>query len=169
MKNLKKIMNRIKKYIQNKLYGKYYPVNEDTKDIFLEQHRNYFYLMIKQEQSYLLWNIELQYRKYEKILSSNKTLLGFPNYKNIIKNKEIMQFAARKTEPLREQVENLDMIKDRLSYEGINEITLDDINYVYGLRYLRRKHENIVFIIQGCFIISLMFFFGLLYKMGFVV
>lgn len=34
MKNLKKIMNRIKKYIQNKLYGKYYPVNEDTKDIF---------------------------------------------------------------------------------------------------------------------------------------
>lgn len=162
---MEKIMNRLKKYIQNKLHGKYYPVNEDTKDIFLEQHRNYFYLMIKQEQSYLLWNIELQYRKYEKQLLSNKTLLGFPNYKNIIKNKEIMQFVARKTEPLREQVESL----NRLSYKGINEITLDDINYVYGLRYLRRKHENIVFIIQGCFIISLMVFFGLLYKMGFVV
>lgn len=52
-------MNRLKKYIQNKLYGKYYPVNEDTKDIFLEEHKNYFYLMIKREQSYLLGSIEI--------------------------------------------------------------------------------------------------------------
>ena len=163
MEKLKKIMNRIKKYIQNKLHGKYYPVNEDTKDIFLEQHRKYFYLMIRQEQSYLLWNIELQYRKYENQLLSEKTLLGFPKYKNIIKNKEIMRFVARKTELLREQAESLNW----LSYKEIHEITLDDINYVYGLRYLRRKHEYI-FIIQGCFLISLMFFV-LLYKMGFVV
>ena len=72
MKKLKKIMSRIKKYIQNKLHGKYYPVNEDTKDIFLEQHRKYFYLMIRQEQSYLLWNIELQYRKCENQLLTKK-------------------------------------------------------------------------------------------------
>lgn len=84
-------------------------------------------------------------------------------------NKEIMRFAKQKTVPLREQVENLDMIKDRLSYEEKNEITLDDINYVYGLRYLRKKQELIDFILQGCFLISLMVFFGLLYKMGFVV
>ena len=76
-----------------------------------------------------------------------------------------MLFVTRKTELLREQAESL----NRLSYKEIHEITLDDINYVYGLRYLRRKHENIVFIIQGCFIISLMVFFGLLYKKGFVV
>ena len=119
--------------------------------------------MIRQEQSYLLWNIELQYRKYENQLLSEKTLLGFPKYKNIIKNKEIMRFVARKTELLREQAESLNW----LSYKEIHEITLDDINYVYGLRYLRRKHEYI-FIIQGCFLISLMFFV-LLYKMGFVV
>lgn len=42
-------MNRLKKYIQNKLYGKYYPVNEDAKNIFLEENKNYFYLMIKRE------------------------------------------------------------------------------------------------------------------------
>ena len=110
-------MNRLKKYIQNKLYGKYYPVNEDTKDIFLEEHKNYFYLMIKREQSYLLGSIEIQYHKYQKQLLSTRTLLGFPKYKNIIMNKEIMRFAKQKTVPLREQVENLDMIKDRLSYE----------------------------------------------------
>lgn len=63
---------------------------------------------------------------------------------------------------------NLDMIKDRLSYEEKNEITLDDINYVYGLRYLRKKQELIDFIVQGCFLISLMIFFVLLYKMGFI-
>lgn len=162
-------MNRLKKYIQNKLYGKYYPVNEDTKDIFLEQHRNYFYLMIKQEQSCLIWNIELQYCKYEKQLLSEKTLLGFPKYKNIIKNKEIMRFAAQKTEPLREQIERLNSLIHRLSYEQINEIILDDINYVYGRRYLRKKQELIDFILQGCFLISLMIFCVLLYKMGFIV
>lgn len=44
-------MNRLKKYIQNKLYGKYYPVNEDTKDIFLEEQKNYFCVMIKKNNS----------------------------------------------------------------------------------------------------------------------
>lgn len=162
-------MNRLKKYIENKLYGKYYPVNEDTKDIFLEEHKNYFYLMIEREQSYLLGSIEIQYHKYQKQLLSTRTLLGFPKYKNIIMNKEIMRFAKQKTAPLREQVENLDMIKDRLSYEEKNEITLDDINYVYGRRYLRKKQELIDFILQGCFLISLMIFFVSLYKMGFIV
>lgn len=146
-------MNRLKKYIQNKLYGKYYPVNEDTKDIFLREHKNYFCLMIKKEQFYLLIRIEREYCKY----------------KNTIRNEETMRSVTRKTAPLREQVKNLEMIIDKLSYEEKNEITLDDINYVYDLRYLRKKHENIVFIIQGCFIISLMVFFVLLYKMGFVV
>lgn len=83
--------------------------------------------------------------------------MGFPKYKNIIKNKEIMQFVTRKTELLREQVESL----NRLSYKEINEITLDDINYVYGLRYLRRKHENIVFIIQGCSILCIIILYHL--------
>lgn len=79
-----------------------------------------------------------------------------------------MQFVTRKTAPLREQVKDLDMIKDRLLYEEKNEITLDDINYVYGLRYLRKKQGLIDFIIQGCFLISLMIFSVLLYKMGFI-
>ena len=161
-------MNRLKKYIQNKLYGKYYPVNEDTKDIFLEEHKNYFYLMIKREQSYLLGSIEIQYQKYQKQLLSTRTLLGFPKYKNIIMNKEIMRFAKQKTAPLREQVENLDMIKDRLSYEEKNEITLDDIKYVYGLRYFRRKR-----VLQRCYLTGLIIFSVLflleLYKNGFIV
>lgn len=32
-------------------------------------------------------------------------------FKNIIKNEEMMLFTIRKTNPLREKVENLDMIK----------------------------------------------------------
>jgi hypothetical protein len=162
-------MNRLKKYIQNKLYGKYYPVNEDTKDIFLGEHKNYFYLMIKKERLYLLGCIEWQYHECEKYLLSTKTLLGFPKFKNIIRNEEMMLFTTRKTNPLREQVENLDMIKDRLSYEEKNEITLDDINYVYNLKYLRRKKELIKFIIHGCFLIGLIIFFVLLSKKGFIV
>ena len=161
-------MNRLKKYIQNKLYGKYYPVNEDTKDIFLEEHKNYFYLMIKREQLYLLGSIEIQYQKYQKQLLSTRTLLGFPKYKNIIMNKEIMRFAKQKTAPLREQVENLDMIKDRLSYEEKNEITLDDINYVYGLRYFRRKRVLQRYYLTGLIIFSVLFLLEL-YKNGFIV
>lgn len=92
-------------------------------------------------------------------------------FKNIIRNEEMMLFTIRKTNPLREKVENLDMIKDRLSYEEKNEIILDDIdiNYLYGLKYLRRKRKLIKFIIQGCFLIGLIIFFILLYKKGFVV
>lgn len=130
-------MNRVKKYIQNKLYGKYYPVNEDTKDIFLEEHKNYFCVMIKKEQLYLLIGIELEYYN-----------------KNIKKNEDV----TRKTAPLREQVKNLEMIKDRLSYEEKNEITLDDIKYVYDLTYFRRKRALIEFIILGCILIGSIIF-----------
>mgnify|MGYP000886129846 CR=1 FL=1 len=128
-------MNRVKKYIQNKLYGKYYPVNEDTKDIFLEEHKNYFRLMIKKEQLYLLIGIELEYHQYKNIND-----------------------VTRKTAPLREQVKNLEMIIDKLSYEGKNEITLDDIKYVYGLTYFRRKQELIKFIILWCILIGSIIF-----------
>ena len=141
-------MNRLKKYIQNKLYGKYYPVNEDTKDIFLREHKNYFCVMIKKEQLYLLIGIELEYYN-----------------KNIKKNEDVI----RKTAPLREQVENLERIKDKLSYEEKNEITLDDIKYVYDLTYFRRKRALIKLIMQGCFLIGLIIIFILLYKKGFVV
>ena len=144
-------MNRLKKYIQNKLYGKYYPVNEDTKDIFLEEHKDYFRLMIKQEQLYLLICIEMEYREYKNT------------------NEEMMRFVTQKTAPLKEQVENLEMIIDKLSYEEKNEITLDDIKYVYDLTYFRRKRALIKLIMQGCFLIGLIIIFILLYKKGFVV
>ena len=146
-------MNRLKKYIQNKLYGKYYPVNEDTKDIFLREHKNYFRLMIKKEQFYLFIRIEWEYCKY----------------KNIIRNEETMRSVTQKTAPLKEQVENLEMIIDKLSYEEKNEITLDDIKYVYDLTYFRRKRALIKLIMQGCFLIGLIIIFILLYKKGFVV
>lgn len=139
---MEKVMNRLKKYIQNKLYGKYYPVNEDTKDIFLEEQKNYFCVMIKKEQFYLLIRINLE---------SSKCKI---KYKNIIKNEEMMRFVTQKTASLREQVKNLEMIIDKLSGEEKDEITLDDIKYVYDLQYLRRKQELIKFIMQGCFLIG---------------
>ena len=129
-------MNRLKKYIQNKLYGKYYPVNEDTKDIFLREHKNYFCVMIKKEQFYLLICIEREYREYKNT------------------NEEMMRFVTQKTAPLKEQVKKLEMIIDKLSYEEKNEITLDDINYVYDLTYFRRKRALIEFIIPGCILIG---------------
>lgn len=57
------------------------------------------------------------------------------------------------------------MIKDKLSYEEKNEITLNDINYVYGLKYFRRKQELIKFIIQGCFLIGIIIFLYYFIKM----
>lgn len=78
-----------------------------------------------------------------------------------------MRFATRKTAPLREQVKDLYMIKDRLLYEEKNEITLDDINYVYGLRYFQRKR-----VLQRCGLTGLIIFSVLflleLYKKGFI-
>lgn len=132
-------MQVLKQLVIKKLYGKHYPVNNKNK--FLIEHKKYFLKLLDEEIRYAEGTAFIVYRNMEKYVYPTHTIFGRPKIKNIIKNQQIRQSAANQAKPLQEIDIRLCEIRDKLIEDKNDEISIDDISFVYELQYKRRKYE----------------------------
>lgn len=97
--------------------------------------------MLDKKIRYTEGTVFIIYRKYEKYVYPTRTIFGRPKIKNIIKNQQIRQSAANQAKPLQEIDIRLCEIRDKLIEDKNDEISIDDISFVYELQYKRRKYE----------------------------
>lgn len=96
-------------FINSKLYGRYYPVMESEE--YLKEHDEC------------------------KNWLKPERFLFFPLKKNKLENKQTMERIRKKLESIDQQKQ---VLEDILS-KPLSEITTEEINYFYKLRYKRRK------------------------------
>ncbi len=120
-------------FINSKLYGRYYPVMESEE--YLKEHGEYFRQKVKNE------IVFIQYYAYSyehdecKNWLKPERFLFFPLKKNKLENKQTMERIRKKLESIDQQKQ---VLEDILS-KPLSEITTEEINYFYKLRYKRRK------------------------------
>lgn len=134
-------MQILKHLIVKKLYGKYYPISDKSK--FLMEHKKYFLKLLDEQIRYTEGTAFIAYKHYGKYVYPEYTIFGCPNIKNIMKNQQIRQFAANQVEPLQEISIRLYEIQNKLLEDKNDEISIDDISFVYELRCKRRKSDFI--------------------------
>ena len=126
---------KIKQFINDILYGKYYLNRENAE--YLNEHNIYFRKMLEHEIAYITGFCFEYEHKQSKLLKPTKTFLGFPKFKNILKNEQIIKSTNNRLEPLMQQKSDLEYILSK----PLSEINAEDINSVYEIRYKRRKNE----------------------------
>lgn len=132
-------MQVLKQLVVKKLYDKHYPVNDKNK--FLIDQKKYFLKLLDKEIRYTEGTAFIAYRNMEKYVYSTHTIFGRPKIKNIIKNQQLRQSVANQVKPLQETDIRLCEIRDKLIEGKNDEISIDDISFVYELQYKRRKYE----------------------------
>ena len=111
----------MEQFINSKLYGRYYPVIESEE--YLKEHYMFFKEMVRHEVSFLeKFCSEYEYEQRKRHLKRTTTLLGYPKYGNMLENERTIKNIERELKPSIQQMQNLD-------------------NFVYELRYKRRKKE----------------------------
>ena len=139
---------KIIQFVNNRLYGKYYPVKESEE--YLKEHYVFFKEMVWHEVRRLEIFLQAYDQQKKKYLKSTTTFLGYPKYGNILgKRMKKIRDIERKLEPSIQQMQNL----ENILYKPVSEISIEDINYVYELRYKRRKKEFVKFAFAAIIVI----------------
>ena len=98
----------------------------------------FFKEMVRHEVSFLeKFCSEYEYEQRKRHLKRTTTLLGYPKYGNMLENERTIKNIERELKPSIQQMQNL----ENILYKPVFEITIEDINFVYELRYKRRKKE----------------------------
>lgn len=120
-------------FINSKLYGRYYPVKESEE--YLKEHGEYFRQKVKKEIVFIQdYAYSYEHDECKNWLKPERFLF-FPLKKNKLENKQTMERIRKKLESIDQQKQ---VLEDILS-KPLSEITTDEINYFYKLRYKRRK------------------------------
>ena len=120
-------------FINSKLYGRYYPVMESEE--YLKEHGEYFRQKVKNEIVFIQdYAYSYEHDEYKNWLKPERFLF-FPLKKNKLENKQTMERIRKKLESIDQQKQ---VLEDILS-KPLSEITTEEINYFYKLRYKRRK------------------------------
>lgn len=138
---------KIIQFVNNRLYGKYYPVKESEE--YLKEHYVFFKEMVWHEVRRLEIFLQAYDQQKKKYLKSTTTFLGYPKYGNILENRMKIKDIERKLEPSIRQMQNL----ENILYKPVSEISIEDINFVYELRYKRRKKEFVKFAFAAIIVI----------------
>ena len=105
---------------------------------YLKEHYMFFKEMVRHEVSFLeKFCSEYEYEQRKRHLKRTTTLLGYPKYGNTLENERTIKNIERELKPSIQQMQNL----ENILYKPVFEITIEDINFVYELRYKRRKKE----------------------------
>lgn len=134
-------MQILRQLMVKKLYGKYYPISDKSK--FLMEHKQYFLKLLNEQIRYTKGTVFIAYKHYGEHVYPEYTIFGCPNIKNIMKNQQARQFVANQVEPLQEINIRLYEIQNKLLEDKNDEISIDDISFVYELRCKRRKSDFI--------------------------
>ena len=110
---------------------------------FLWNIKKNFLKLLDEQIRYTEGTAFIVYKHYEKYVYPEYTIFGCPNIKNIMKNQQIRQFAANQIESLQEISIRLYEIQNKLLEDKNDEISIDDISFVYELRCKRRKSDSI--------------------------
>lgn len=110
---------------------------------FLWSIKKYFLKLLDEQIRYTKGTMFIAYKHYGEHVYPEYTIFGCPNIKNIMKNQQIRQFAANQVEPLQEISIRLYEIQNKLLEDKNDEISIDDISFVYELRCKRRKSDFI--------------------------
>ena len=120
-------------FINSKLYGRYYPVMESEE--YLKEHGEYFRQKVKKEIVFIQdYAYSYEHDECKNWLKPERFLF-FPLKKNKLENKQTMERIRKKLESIDQQKQ---VLEDILS-KPLSEITTEEINYFYKLRYKRRK------------------------------
>lgn len=120
-------------FVNNILYGKYYPVKESEE--YLKEHWEYFRQKVKKEIVFIQdYAYIYEHDECKKCLKL-ESFLFFPLKENKLENKWTMKRIHKKLEFIEQQKQ---VLEDILS-KPLSEITTEEINYFYKLRYKRRK------------------------------
>lgn len=139
------------RFVNNRLYGKYYPVAESEE--YLEEHYMFFKDMVRHEvKLYESFCQAYDYQQRKKYLKPTTSFLGYPKYGNILENQMKIRDIERKLEPSIQQMQNL----ENILYKPSSEISIEDINFVYELRYKRRKKECVRFAFAAIIVICVL-------------
>mgnify|MGYP004587452081 FL=1 len=137
-------------FVNNRLYGKYYPVKESEE--YLKENGEYFRQKVKKE---IVFIQDYAYR-YEHDECKNwlkpERFLFFPLKENKLENKQTMERIYKKLESIEQQKQ---VLEDILS-KPLSEITTEEINYFYKLRYKRRKNlliKSLLFVLISIVVI----------------
>lgn len=127
---------KIIQFVNNRLYGKYFPVKESEE--YLKEHYMFFKDMVRHEVSFLeSYCHAYEYEQKKGHLKRITTLLGYPKYENMLENERTMKNIEKQLEPSVQQMKDLEIIL----HKPVPEISIEDINFVYQLRYKRRINE----------------------------
>ena len=119
--------------MNSKLYGRYYPVME--REEYLKEHGEYFRQKVKNEIVFIQdYAYSYEHDECKNWLKPERFLF-FPLKKNKLENKQTMERIRKKLESIDQQKQ---VLEDLLS-KPLSEITTEEINYFYKLRYKRRK------------------------------
>ncbi len=122
-------------FINSKLYGRYYPVKESEE--YLKEHGEYFRQKVKNEIVFIQdYAYSYEHDECRNWLKPERFLF-FPLKKNKLENKQTMERIRKKLESIDQQKQ---VLEDILS-KPLSEITTEEINHFYELRYKRRKKE----------------------------
>ena len=139
---------KIIQFVNNRLYGKYFPVKESEE--YLKEHYMFFKDMVRHEVRLLEIFFQAYDQQRKKYLKPTTTFLGYPKYGNILENKEKkIRDIERKLEPSIQQMQNL----ENILYKPVSEISIEDINFVYEFRYKRRRKEFVKFAFAAIIVI----------------
>ena len=131
---------KIIQFVNNRLYGKYYPVKESEE--YLKEHYMFFKDMVRHEVSFLeSYCHAYEYEQKKGHLKRITTLLGYPIYENMLENERTMKNIEKQLEPSVQQMKDLEIIL----HKPVPEISIEDINFVYEFRYKRRRKEFVKF------------------------
>lgn len=120
-------------FVNNILYGKYYPVKESEE--YLKEHWEYFRQKVKKEIVFIQdYAYSYEHDECKNCLKPERFLF-FPLKENKLENKQTMKRIHKKLEFIEQQKQ---VLEDILS-KPLSEITTEEINYFYKLRYKRRK------------------------------
>ena len=120
-------------FINSKIYGRYYPVMESEE--YLKEHGEYFRQKVKNEIVFIQdYAYSYEHDECKNWLKPERFLF-FPLKKNKLENKQTMERIRKKLESIDQQKQ---VLEDILS-KPLSEITTEEINYFYKLRYKRRK------------------------------
>lgn len=122
-------------FINSKLYGRYYPVKESEE--YLKEHGEYFRQKVKNEIVFIQdYAYSYEHDECKNWLKPERFLF-FPLKRNKLENKQTMVRIRKKLKSIEQQEQ---VLEDILS-KPLSEITTEEINHFYELRYKRRKKE----------------------------
>ncbi len=143
---------KIIQFVNNRLYGKYFPVKESEE--YLKEHYMFFKNMVRHEVSFLeSYCHAYEYEQKKGHLKRITTLLGYPKYENMLENERTMKNIEKQLEPSVQQMKDLEIIL----HKPVPEISIEDINFVYQLRYKRRINELVKLSVAIAIVVICMF------------